>query len=232
MQFAIRDNEKIEAKPKTRAFCQLCDQEVISKCGEVNIWHWAHHKNESCDGWFEPETCWHRNWKLIFGIENSEVVIKKEGIRHIADIFSINEVVIELQNSPIQKQVIRKRENFYGERMLWLINGASFVQNFSTWPRGIPLHWERTSKGWVNYLTGEIRPLWDELKTNEHDFYWNWARKSWCNVQRPVFIDFGGDKLFWVKEGMGTSIGVGVNIKKESFILKYKGFLDQIKLVI
>jgi competence CoiA-like predicted nuclease len=50
-----------------------------------------------------------------FGKENSEIVIKQDGIKHIADILTSNKVVIELQNSPIRKPDIRKRELFYGE---------------------------------------------------------------------------------------------------------------------
>jgi competence protein CoiA len=232
MLFAIRDNEKVEALPKTKATCQLCDREVYSKCGEVNIWHWAHHKNESCDGWYEPETLWHKNWKLIFGKENSEVVIKKDGIRHIADIYINNEVVIELQNSPIQRQIIRKREIFYGERMLWLINGEKFEDNISIRYLKIPSDWDRTMQGWVNIKTGEIKPLWEEIKSKDYEFNWMWARKSWADVQRPVFIDFGDDKLFWIKKGMGTSNGFGGLINKNSFIQKYGGDLKQVALVI
>jgi competence CoiA-like predicted nuclease len=68
---------------------------------------------------------------MIFGKDNSEVIIKKDGIKHIADILTKNEVVIELQNSPIQKPIVRRREQFYGEKMLWVINGERFKSNFN-----------------------------------------------------------------------------------------------------
>jgi len=109
MLFAIVNGEKVEATPKTTGKCTLCERTVFSKCGEVNVWHWAHHKDESCDSWYEPETEWHKNWKLTFGKDNCEIVIIKDSIRHIADIFTKENVVIELQNSPIQKPIIRKR---------------------------------------------------------------------------------------------------------------------------
>ena len=231
MLYAIRNNEKVEALPKTKANCQLCEREVFSKCGEVNIWHWAHRKNESCDGWYEPETLWHKNWKLIFGKENSEIVIKKDGIRHIADIYSNNGVVIELQNSPIQRQIIRKRENFYGERMLWLINGSQFVHNFTT-HISIPKGWIITSRGLVNIYTGEVKAVVKENKPKEYGFRWSYPRRSWEDVQRPIFIDFADDKLFWIKKGMGTSYGDGIFIQKESFIKKYGGDINQVTLVV
>lgn len=232
MIYAILNSDKIEATPKALAKCPLCEKDVFAKCGEINIWHWAHHKDESCDSWYEPETLWHKNWKLVFGKDNSEVIIKHDGIRHIADINSKSDVVIELQNSPIQKQIIRKREEFYGQRMLWLINGAQFVLNFSTRQRTWPINWTRTFEGWVNISTGEVRSLLEDMETKDLSFYWSWARKSWEDVQRPVFIDFGRDKLFWVKDGMGTSCGTGINVLKKNFIKKYQGNSDLLRLVI
>lgn len=232
MIYAIQNNKKVEASPKSCALCPLCEKEVFSKCGEINVWHWAHHKDESCDTWYEPETLWHKNWKLVFGKENSEVIIKHNGLKHIADIHSKNDVVIELQNSPIQKQIIQKRENFYGQRMIWLINGSHFELNFSTWHRTWPINWTRTFEGWVNIITGEVRSLLEDMETKDLHFSWSWARKSWIDVERPVFIDFGGDKLFWVKEGMGTPFGAGINILKKTFIIKYHGDPDLSSLVI
>ena len=42
MFYAILAGEKIEAIPHKRAKCPLCGEEVLSKCGEVKMWHWAH----------------------------------------------------------------------------------------------------------------------------------------------------------------------------------------------
>jgi len=231
MLFATVCGEKVEAKPKTNGLCPLCDQPVFSKCGEVNVWHWAHHKDESCDNWYEPETEWHKNWKLAFGKENCEIVISKDGVRHIADILTENKVVIELQNSPIQKPIILRRENFYGERMLWVINGIKFKDNFrhSTFPPG---------KYLVNghYYYDPHGIIETEYKTphskNDVFFSWDWPRKSWSNVQRSVFIDFGEENLFWVKYGMGTKTGRGQQISKENFIKKYGGDLTLLNTLI
>ena len=158
----------------------------------------AHFKDESCDTWYEPESYWHLHWKMTFGKENAEIVIKKDGKWHIADVLTDNDVVIELQNSPIQKDVIRKREEFYGKRMLWLINGVHFKHNFS---------------------------FWESEDENSKNLFCNWryARRSWEDVQRQVFIDFGEDTLFWVGDGMGRSWGKGQYVPKEKFIEKYGG---------
>ncbi len=140
MQYAILDNTRVEPKPKEKAICQLCGKEVISKCGELKLWYWAHAISNNCDNWYEPETKWLRDWKKVFGIENNEIIIEKEGIKHIADVFTPNKIVIELQNSPISPQTIRERENFYGERMIWIINAMPFLSNF--WIKGHDAEYE------------------------------------------------------------------------------------------
>lgn len=223
MIWALVENQKIEAKPKLEGICPLCRNKVISKCGEIYVWHWAHVKDEECDAWSEPESAWHKHWKATFGKENSEVVISKDSKNHIADILTESQVVIELQNSPISKSTIRERENFYGERMIWLINGKEFRVNLTVkdeWddqdsielkslPRR-PIRWQRSAPEIKKGINGEF-------------FKWKFPRRSWKDVQRPLFIDFGEDSLFKVEEGMGTTQIRGVYIKKEKFIKKYGG---------
>jgi len=223
MIWALVENQKIETIPKTMGNCLLCNEQVFSKCGEVNVWHWAHLKTENCDSWYEPETFWHKHWKLTFGKENTEIIIKKNAKRHIADVYTNKKIVIELQNSLISKSVIREREAFYGEKMIWLINGEQFEKNLTIkdyWedkdyhemkslPRN-PIRWKRSTPEIKKGINGEF-------------FKWKYSRKSWLNVQRHVFIDFGKDSLFWVKGGMGTSQIRGEFVLKEKFITKYGG---------
>jgi len=56
---------------------------------------------------------------MTFGKENAEIGIGKEGKRHIADILTNQNVIIELQNSPISKRIIKEREDlkqkYYGD---------------------------------------------------------------------------------------------------------------------
>ncbi len=220
MLYASLNKEKIEASPKTRAMCPLCEKDVFSKCGEVNVWHWAHLKQESCDNWYEPETKWHKDWKNQFGKELSEIIITKDGVKHIADIYTKDQIVIELQNSPILMPTIRKRELFYGEKMLWIINGIPFKDNFKIYDDyryEEPLY-EVVGQKLIHKYTREI------ICTEKNEiFFWSWCRKSWSEVLRPVFIDFGEEHLFWVKYGMGTGRGYGKYISKEKFIAKYFG---------
>lgn len=73
-----KESEKIEAYPNAKAICPSCDNEVISKCGEIKVWHWAHKNLTECDSWSEGETIWHKQWKDIVPKENREVVISKK----------------------------------------------------------------------------------------------------------------------------------------------------------
>ncbi len=229
MLFAILNGERVEAKPKTKAICQLCGQLVLSKCGEVNIWHWAHQKNESCDNWFEHETEWHKNWKLIFGKDNCEKPICKDNSKHIADIYTKEEVVIELQNSSIEKAVIRKREDFYGEKMIWVINGKHFKENFLI-TRFLILedmeYYHRHNP--LSKYYGKNNDSWKF----EFDFSWSWCRKTWRDVQRHVFIDFGDENLYWIKEGMGMARGKCMEVSKAKFVQKYGGDLALLQTII
>lgn len=232
MQYALVNDEKVEPTPKSIGNCQVCGKEVISRCGDINIWHWSHHKNKSCDGWYEPETEWHRNWKLIFGKKNSEVVIQHDGIKHIADIYTNSKIVIELQNSPIQSQLIQKREDFYGDRMLWIVNGSHFDENITIYYTNCLNSPIKMPHGWFNIKSGEVAYNSEAKRELKGTFVWSWPRKSWSVATRNLFIDFGGPELFWVKSGMGTRHGEGQYVSKERFIRKYGGDLSMLSKII
>lgn len=144
MQFALCDTFRKEAEPKLKGICPHCLNEVISKCGSKNIWHWAHVKTANCDSWYEPETQWHRNWKKHFGQEYSEIRIQKENAYHIADVLNKSGIIFEFQNSPISADVIKTREDFYGDKMIWVINGFSFKDNFKIYEEHFLKHWKFT----------------------------------------------------------------------------------------
>lgn len=229
MLFANYNRVKSAAQPNAKGICPLCERGVIARCGEINVWHWAHEKGGSCEGddWHEPETEWHKRWKTIFGDECSEVVIEKAGIKHRADILTStrrnDQVVIELQNSPISSETIRKREDFYGKRMIWVINGIDFKKNFEIIEDFD--HWDDEE------IFTQSRPV-EEHNWNQFTFSWRWQyyRRSWEDSKRPVFIDFGDDYLFWMKNKDGfVSFGsTGKKVPKSRFIRHYNG--DLLKL--
>jgi competence CoiA-like predicted nuclease len=114
MQFALVNGIKTEAMPGGKGICPCCESETIAKCGKYKIWHWSHKSQKNCDSWWENETEWHRQWKSYFPIENQEVVHKDidSGEKHIADVKTFNGMVIEFQNSPINVEELKARENF------------------------------------------------------------------------------------------------------------------------
>ncbi len=280
MQYAILDNKKTEATPQQKAKCPCCGHEVISRCSELKLWHWAHTVDDNCDDWNEPESEWHRNWKKIFGKNNSEVIFERDNVKHIADIFTDNNIVIELQNSPIATQTIKAREKFYGEKMIWIINADPFLLNFhisgadptyeTTHPSNLFFSEELlSSSGWfldfedivpddnlfeflnvvygftykqkinkyfklgtkhfkfTKYFIRKIKEFNEENRIDQKDtrlnyYTWSYSWKSWTVAERPTFIDYDKDNLFFVKKGLGTRNGNGLIISKKIFIMKYR----------
>ena len=130
MLYALtQSGQKIGAYPSGIGVCPNCRANVIAKCGELNIWHWAHQNRSDCDSWsYEPMSQWHLNWQEKFTPTNREVFISRNGEVHIADIVGKNGTIIEIQNSPISTVDIEKRELFYDD-MVWVINSDKFWQN-------------------------------------------------------------------------------------------------------
>jgi competence protein CoiA len=136
MKYALVCGKKTEATKGAIGFCSGCGSEMIAKCGEVKIHHWAHKGKLHCDHWWEPETEWHRAWKNHFPMDWQEVVYKTEvGEKHIADVQLSNGLVIEFQRSPIDPEERTSRENFY-KNMIWVVDGTRLKRDY---PRFIKL---------------------------------------------------------------------------------------------
>jgi competence CoiA-like predicted nuclease len=141
MQYAKIAGLRCTAQPKLKAICEHCNSAVHAKCGSKVVWHWAHVSVENCDSWYEPETQWHRDWKNNFGQDRSEISIVKDGVRHIADVLTKDDLVIEFQNSNISAETIMARELFY-DKMIWVINGIHFKENFTIWDKEFAENWQ------------------------------------------------------------------------------------------
>jgi len=79
----------------------------------------------------ENEGPWHKAWKELFPFEWRENVRIDEatGEKHVADIRRPDDLVIELQSSPMPLDEMQSREQFYGGRMLWIVNAEKFGAN-------------------------------------------------------------------------------------------------------
>jgi len=173
MLYAYSDiGQKIRATPNAIAACPECGEGVMAKCGEINIWHWAHKRRGDCDIWGECETQWHLTWKSYFPAECVEISIGGNGTKHRADIRTPNGIVIELQHSPISVEKIREREQFYGN-MIWIFDVRE------------PHSAER---------------LYFRNKGDFHTFRWEHARKSLAFARAESLWDFGAMQLFNMKK--------------------------------
>lgn len=229
MFLARLDNELIFPTKNNKARCPLCDAEVIAKCGDINIHHWAHKKAESCDSWTEPETYWHKSWKESFPIQNREFVFKRDGKKHFADLYTDSKIVIELQNSSISSKTIEERENFYGEKMLWVINGGIYRERISFLVDGDPVD-EENNHSYQTFIRLCHNKVNEYLDTNkEFEFYWDYPIRSWKNAKRPVFIDFNEKHILWFTKGIGEGSGKFRVYSKKEFFKKYKGDYETFK---
>ena len=138
-------NEKEEARPKQIAKCPICNEEVISKCGKIKVWHWAHKNKRDCDSWYEPESQWHKKWKDEYPKELQEFTMGC----HRADIRTKSRWIIELQNSTISAGDIIEREIYY-KRMIWLLNSETLCKGFRLRDKNgkITFRWKNPPKSW------------------------------------------------------------------------------------
>jgi len=187
--------KKIMASPNAIAICPNCKSDLLAKCGQLNIWHWAHKNLIDCDSWsYEPMSEWHLKWQNNFKEERREVYINRWNECHIADILTEKGVVIEIQNSNISTDNIFERESFYSD-MLWVVNTVEFkhhlfFKEFPTppfqpvWKQYIKKHLPGDSIGYsitvpIDNLNGQIL---DALKKSDYIMaYDDYDLEYWFN---------------------------------------------------
>jgi competence protein CoiA len=137
MKFALVEDNKIEATKGAKGICPGCGSELIAKCGDVKLHHWAHKGNRDCDPWWENETEWHRSWKNNFAKDCQEVVLRdvQTNEKHIADVRTSHGLVIEFQHSKIETQERTSREHFY-VNMVWVVDGTRLKGDFPRFLKG------------------------------------------------------------------------------------------------
>lgn len=179
MQFALVDNIKTEAAVGLKGVCQSCGSEMIAKCGQHKVNHWAHKGVRNCDPWWENETEWHRSWKNNFPKEWQEVVLTDEqtGEKHIADIRTEHGLVVEFQHSYINPLERAKREGFY-KKMIWVADGTRLKRDCTRFLKGKE-DFQHTGTAGVSrvYYAEECFP------------------SSWLASSVPVVFDFLGAEI-------------------------------------
>ncbi len=172
MKYALIHGKKTEATKGAKGFCQACGSELIAKCGEYRIDHWAHKSKRNCDQWWENETPWHRSWKNNFPIEWQEVLLPDEqtGEKHIADVRTTDCLVIEFQHSRIDPQERNKREEFY-QAMVWVVDGTRLKRDYPRFRKAKNNFYDSDQQGifFVDYPEAFLNPsllkTWDATLT-------------------------------------------------------------------
>ena len=200
-----RDNQKISATPGVIAFCPICNTELKPKCGAINIWHFAHTSKELCDPWYEPESEWHREWKQYIKNDHREVVISRNGKKHIADI-TTGTGIIELQHSHLPFAERVERESFYGN-LIWVV------------------HVKR--KRFVIRDRPDYKSLYGDDFENSMNVFFHWKYPlRWVikDMKSPTFIDFD-EGLYLLKieklKHLSPCRGYGKLIHKNDFYDRY-----------
>lgn len=174
MLIANVDGQRSFANPESIGRCDICDSEVIPKCGRIVTWHWAHKTLEDCDTWAESITQWHADWQSRFPKEMREIPIGK----HRADILLSNGRVLEFQHSGISVDQIEEREAHYGD-MIWIFDAV-----------------EAANCGRIDLRIKD----WNVSPGLRHcSFRWRHPRLSVFYCRKPVFFDIGDSRILHLR---------------------------------
>jgi len=159
--------------PKLRGACPVCGSVVIARCGTQRVHHWAHLGERVCDHWWESETDWHRAWKQNFPHDWQEYVMHDDaGEKHIADVRTSDNVVIEFQHSHLPAEERTAREQFYRD-MVWVVDGLRLARDLPRFLKGAR-DFRRIGQGIF-----------------EHPFPKELFPTPWLGATAPVLFDFG-----------------------------------------
>lgn len=177
MKFALVDGVKRTPEPKLAGVCQGCGSAMVAKCGKVKIHHWAHAKENVCDHWWENETEWHRNWKSLYPVEWQEIVhFAENGEKHIADVKTNLDWVVEFQHSFLNPDERKSREAFY-KKMIWVVDGKRRKKDQDRFADALKFG---------NVICNT--PAFFITKVNHHRCS---LITDWSESDVPVFFDFG-----------------------------------------
>lgn len=220
-EFSIK-TDIADAVRAQHGVCPLCGGELVARKGDQRNDHWAHINGRKCDAWYEPKGEWHRCWQGRFPKEWQEVGISREGSepeRHIADIKTSDDWVIEFQYSHIDTADIGRREQFYGN-MVWVVSGtrrvydkprADLLLNRSFVSEDVPFP----------YVSFSPNPFYDEP---------GFFSRYWMDRDKLVFFDFEGtfDKpssendLYCLLPGLVERQRIVVRVPQKDFVEGFK----------
>lgn len=172
MRFAIVNNERTLPATGLRGHCPSCGAEMVPKCGNERVHHWAHRGQRVCDQWWEPETEWHRTWKSQFPLPWQEIIQHDaKGEKHVADVRTGHGLTLEFQHSHLRPEERASRELFYGN-MAWIVDGLRLSRDLPRF-RSAQHALRQIGRGL------HITPFPDEV-----------FPRGWLDCRAPVFFDF------------------------------------------
>ena len=207
MKFALVNGQRQEPQPNLSGECLFCGDPMIAKCGEVRMWHWAHRGRRRCDLWWENETEWHRDWKGQFPVDWQEIVQHAEdGERHIADVKTGDDWVIEFQHSYIKPEERRSRENYY-PKLVWMVDGLRRKTDVAGFQKAL----EQGAQIAANFPALKVRSNKGALL------------RDWAGCRGHVFFDFGDEQgLWWLSPNAGDTWAYVVRISRAEFIATHR----------
>lgn len=175
MRYAIIKGKRCEATKGAIGECPSCGSEMIARCGEVRVDHWAHKGRRHCDPWWENETDWHRAWKDEFPKDWQEVIhYADDGEKHIADVKTPQGWVLEFQHSAIKSEERIARTEFY-PKLIWVIDGTRRKNDHKQFFRD-----------WTYMGSFNTKPPIERIFKGDSRML-----EEWDGLSSPVFIDFG-----------------------------------------
>lgn len=204
MRYALVNGQKQEAQRGLAGECQGCRLPVLAKCGTVRVKHWAHRGKCAGDVWWEPETEWHRSWKGQFPDEWQEIIHTSDtGEKHIADVKTDHDFVLEFQHSQIATEERNARNSFY-KKLVWVVDATrrkrdkpKFLELLSKGVRG-------TGKPSLLRLAGYL----DECA----------LLRDWAGSPTPVFFDFGEVILWYMLPNSSINLAYVIEFPREYFV--------------
>lgn len=176
MKYAIVNGEKTEAFKGGKGVCPCCSSDLIARCGDVKINHWSHKGTRNCDFWWENETEWHRQWKNQFPKEWQEIVhFDENGEKHIADVKTKNDWIIEFQHSYLKPEERNSRIAFYS-KLVWVIDGLRRETD--------KIQFQKILKESSQAPVGNVNIRQINFPEESR------LLKEWLNCGVPVFFDF------------------------------------------
>lgn len=155
---------------------------------------------------------------MLFPINNIEVIIERNGIKHIADVKLRNGKIIEFQHSSLSINEIKEREDFY-DNMIWVFNASESFEkhhiHFFKHPFVDRRKYYDRNKNQTIYYDKRLdnsffgyNELFQMFGRDLTDFYskkfedihlrrfsWNYPKKYILHAKKESYLDLGNEDI-------------------------------------